>query len=96
MHSEPIVQPIAAMIALAGFVVAILGGLAVDNSGIIVLQRGLLAMAFCYAVGMAIGWSANIAIIEFLEDYRDQRPVRQQEALDLHRELDRVFADSAS
>lgn len=45
----------AGCIALAAFAVAIVAGLAAENSAGLVLGRALMAMIFCYPVGFIIG-----------------------------------------
>ena len=46
---------IAACVALAAFSVAVVAGLFGGNDSAAILLRALLAMLFCYPVGLAIG-----------------------------------------
>jgi len=55
MHDEIATKASAACLGLGGFIVALIAGLAVDNSAETVLIRALLAMPLCAAIGYFAG-----------------------------------------
>lgn len=66
---------IAGCLALTGFAVAILAGLAAGNPTLTILVHALIAMAACYAAGMIIGAVAYRAITEHVEHYKTNNPI---------------------
>lgn len=54
-------------VALAGFAVAIVAGIGVDNPIETVLGSALVAMACCFAVGSLVGWMLEKLIIDHIK-----------------------------
>ncbi|MEZ6318022.1 MAG: hypothetical protein R3B49_04595 [Phycisphaerales bacterium] len=63
------------MLALAGFGVACVGGIASGHDAVWTLWRALAAMLFCYLVGLAIGRVASVAVLEHVEAHRAANPM---------------------
>jgi len=61
---------IAACAGLTGFTVAILAGLAANNTADVILGRSVLAMFVCYVVGGVIGGVMDKAVSEGIADYQ--------------------------
>ncbi len=72
------IQPksIAAIFALTGFVVAAIAGLAGGCDAATALARALIAMPICFVVGLLAGWSVHHAIVEHVNAYRTENPIR--------------------
>lgn len=69
------VKTIAACAALAGFAVAVLAGLAVNNPADVILSRAVTALFGCYFAGGAIGLVMEFAVREGMREYKDRRPM---------------------
>lgn len=69
------VKTIAACAALAGFAIAVLAGLAVNNPADVILTRGVTALFVCYAVGGVIGLAMEFAVSEGMRDYKESKPL---------------------
>ena len=69
---------IAGLFALSAFAVAILAGLASDNSAQSVLTRALLAMLVCYPIGLAVGMIAFQLVDEHVEAHREAHPTDKE------------------
>lgn len=87
---ESIPQLVGASAAMCGFAVAVIGGLAVENAGTIVLARALPSMLICYLAGTLIGLVAQACVREHTENYRKKTPVREEEMHALERHLREV------
>ncbi|RMH13426.1 MAG: hypothetical protein D6695_04025 [Planctomycetota bacterium] len=87
LSMEPVAKIVAASLGLCGFVVSVISGLAVENMGTSILSRALVVMLVCYWVGMILGTAGRRCIEEFLENYRKQRPVREEEMRALEERL---------
>lgn len=61
---------IAACAGLTGFTVAILAGLAANNTADVILGRSVLALFVCYVVGAVIGGVMDKAVSEGIADYQ--------------------------
>ncbi len=57
---------IAGSMGLAAFAVAVIAGLAVDNTTDQILARALLSMFACWAIGLIVGSVAERTIVESL------------------------------
>lgn len=66
---------ISAIVGLAGFVVAVVAGLAADNTASEVLARALVAMFVCNAVGSVVGSIANRTGAQHVEQYKKDTPI---------------------
>jgi phage shock protein PspC (stress-responsive transcriptional regulator) len=66
---------ISGTVALAGFVVAVVAGLAVDNPADVVLTRALLAMLACNLLGSAVGAVAYWTAAQHVERYKNATPI---------------------
>ncbi len=66
---------IAGCLALTGFAVAILAGLAVGNPTLQILWHALIAMGACYIGGLVIGAIAFRAVTEHVEHYKTTNPI---------------------
>lgn len=66
---------ISGIVALAGFVVAVVVGLAADNSASVVLTRALMAMLACNLVGSVIGAIAHRTGALHVEQYKKDTPI---------------------
>jgi len=72
----------ASVLALTGFAVALVAGLASGADSASTLKRAMLSMLVCYAVGAALGAIAGHAISEYLRGYAADRPaVSMDEAI---------------
>ena len=68
------VRTIAGCFALAAFSIALVAGIASGNPADTVLLRALLAMTFCYPVGLATGMVAQIVIEDHIVRHRADNP----------------------
>lgn len=66
---------ISGIVALAGFVVAVVAGLAAENSASVVLTRALTAMLACNLVGSVIGAIAHRTGALHVEQYKQDTPI---------------------
>ena len=66
---------VAGTVALAGFVVAVVAGLAVENPADVVLTRALLAMLACNLLGSAVGAVAYRTTALHVERYKRNTPI---------------------
>jgi hypothetical protein len=80
-------RTISAIIAISVFLVALFSGLAVENSGVIILTRALIALAFGQALGIAVASVARVAIHEYLGEYRALSPADESEMIQLEARL---------
>ena len=67
---------IASFLALAAFAVAITAGLAAGNPVATTLWRALLAMAGGYVIGRIIGYVAQRAVHQHIEQYKQDHPLQ--------------------
>jgi hypothetical protein len=67
-------RTVAGCFALASFSIALLAGIATGNAADTVLVRALLAMTFCYPVGLAIGMVAQVVINDHIDRHRFDNP----------------------
>lgn len=88
--SESIPQLVGATAAMCAFSIAVLGGLAVENAGTVILSRALPSMVLCYLAGSLIGMAAQACVREHTENYRKKTPVREEEMHALERHLHEV------
>ena len=75
-------RTIGAVLALAGFVIAILAGMAAGNEAATILLRALAALVVCNAVGLALGAAGERVIQEHISDYQKSNPVEDAERAD--------------
>jgi len=61
-------KAIAGCFALAAFSVAVIAGLASDNTAASILTRALFAMVACYPVGLLVGFVCRHVIEHHLEE----------------------------
>ncbi|MDX2130576.1 MAG: hypothetical protein SFY69_00815 [Planctomycetota bacterium] len=73
MRSDPSIT--SAILALAGFAVAVVAGLSADIPATTVLARALLAMFACYVVGMGVGSVLSRVAREHVAQYRASNPI---------------------
>ena len=66
MNSGEPGRVIASAFALAGFAVALIGGVSAGNSAVAVIRFGLGAMVLCYITGWLIGSVASSVVNEHL------------------------------
>lgn len=64
------------LMALAGFALSIILGLAARNTTETILWRALVAMTICYLVGSLIGLIGHRTIQESVEQYKQAHPIR--------------------
>lgn len=69
------IQVIASCVALGGFAIALVAGIAVDNTAATILSRALGAMVACYLAGLIVAAIAHQAMTENIEQYRRQNPL---------------------
>lgn len=67
-------RTVAGCFALASFSIAMLAGIASGNAADTVLVRALLAMTFCYPVGLALGMVAQVVINDHIDRHRSDNP----------------------
>ncbi|MBY0307568.1 MAG: hypothetical protein K2Q09_02395 [Phycisphaerales bacterium] len=67
MHEDVPTKAIAACFGLAGFVVAVVCGLVVENPVDVTLGRAIPALFVCYAVGYAVGVLTTRAISQNIQ-----------------------------
>jgi hypothetical protein len=68
-------KSIAACFALAGFTVAIVSGLAVDNPGTRIIKCALGALIVCYVTGLVVGAIANKIAADHIASYKTANPI---------------------
>jgi hypothetical protein len=68
-------KSIAAAFSLAGFTVAAISGLAVENPVTHTLQCALVSMVFCYFAGLIIGAIALYVAEEHVEKHKAANPI---------------------
>lgn len=68
-------KTIAAILALAGFCIAVLSGLAAGNATSRTLGVALVSMLVCHIVGLAIGAAGEYVVAEHARAYRDANPI---------------------
>ncbi len=73
---------IAPVIALSGFAVALVAGMAAGNTAATTLSRALLAMVVCYLVGLALAAVGRRAIREHVDHYKSQNPIDPDQSTD--------------
>ena len=66
---------IAGCFALGAFAVAIMAGLGSRNPAASVLTRALMALVFCYPIGLAVGLIAQRVLRGEIEAHRAAHPV---------------------
>lgn len=66
---------IASCFALAAFAVAVVAGMAGDNSASHVLSRALIAMILCYPVGLLVGIVCERVIAERVDEHVRDHPL---------------------
>lgn len=66
---------ISGTLALAGFVIAVIAGMAADNPSSIVLTRALIAMLACNLLGSAIGAVAHWTGTQHVERHIRNTPI---------------------
>lgn len=69
---------IAGCFAMAAFAVAIIAGLAHDNSTAQILLRALVAMAVCYVIGTFAGMICQRVITLHVEQHKISNPTPKQ------------------
>lgn len=87
MNTDATTRTISALIALSVFVVAVVSGLAVENSGVTILTRALIALACGQALGIAVAAAARVAIREYSQEYRANAPIDEKEMNELEARL---------
>ncbi len=87
---ESIPHLVGASAAMCGFAAAVIGGLAVENAGTVILSRAVPSMFICYLAGTLIGMAAQACVREHTENYRRKTPVREEEMHALERRLHEV------
>lgn len=87
MNNTPTTRTISALIALSVFIVAVISGLAVENSGTVVLTRALIALACGQALGFVVAITAQVAVREYWRDFAEQRPIDEGEMNELEARL---------
>ncbi len=75
------------VLGLMGFMTACVVGLMAGNRGGVVLLRAVLAMVICAAVGRVLGIVGEVAVREYVQRYKSQRPrpVKPQQLIELDR-----------
>ena len=68
------VRTIAGCFALSSFSIALIAGIGGGNPADTVLVRALLAMTFCYPVGLAMGMVTQIVINNHIDQHRSSNP----------------------
>lgn len=71
---------ISGIVALAGFLVAIVAGLAADNSADVVLVRALLAMLACNLLGSLVGAIAHWIGTQHVERFKQLHPIESTDS----------------
>lgn len=66
---------IASVFGLCGFLVALLAGLRAGASTTSTLLTAIVALLACRGLGLFAGWCGERAVADFLESYREARPV---------------------
>lgn len=68
---------ISGIMGLTGFVTACAVGIVVGNPGITILWRAIIAMIVCAMIGRVLGAIGEVAVREFITQYKAQRPIPQ-------------------
>ena len=63
MNTDATTRTISALIGLSVFVVALVSGLAVENSGVTILTRAVVALVFGHALGTAVAAAGRVLAI---------------------------------
>jgi hypothetical protein len=71
---------ISGIVALAGFLVALVAGLAADNPADVVLTRALLAMLACNLLGSIVGAVAHWIGTEHVERFKQLHPIESTDS----------------
>lgn len=71
---------ISGIVALAGFLVALVAGLAADNPADVVLTRALLAMLACNLLGSVVGAVAHWIGTEHVERFKQLHPIESTDS----------------
>lgn len=71
---------ISGIVALAGFLVALVAGLAADNPADVVLTRALLAMLACNLLGAIVGAVAHWIGTEHVERFKQLHPIESTDS----------------
>lgn len=87
MSTQAQTRTISAIIAISIFLIALFSGLVVENSGVTILTRAIVALAFGQALGIAVAAVARAAIHEYLDEYRAMKPVDESEMNQLEARL---------
>lgn len=87
---ESIPHLVGASAAMCAFSVAVIGGLAVENAGTVILSRAMPSMLVGFVAGTLIGMVAQACVREHTENYRKKTPVRENEMHALERHLHEV------
>ncbi len=87
MTTPQLTKTISTLIALSFFVVALISGLAVENSGVTILTRSIIALVVGQAVGLIVASAARVTIAEYLQQYRDAHPVDETHMNELEARL---------
>lgn len=69
------IKVIAAVIALGGFVVALLAGMLVGNPPHITLFKALVALVICQFLGICVGYIGTHIIADHLEAHKAKTPI---------------------
>lgn len=72
-------KTIGAVLGLAGFVIAVVAGMAAGNEASTTLLRAIVALVGCNAVGLLIGAAGERVIREHIIDYQSLNPVDESE-----------------
>ena len=75
MSSVETAKVIASIFALAAFAVALIAGLAVQNSPLKVLGTAVLAMVLCHLIGLAVGAVGERVVNEHVSKVRAAEPI---------------------
>lgn len=87
MNTDATTRTISALIGLSVFVVALVSGLAVENSGVTILTRAVVALVFGHALGTAVAAAGRVAIREYSHKYRANMPIDEEEMNELEARL---------
>lgn len=72
-------KTIGVVLGLAGFVIAVLAGMAAGNESSTVLLRALAALVGCNAIGLVIGAAGERAILQHVADYQKSNPISESD-----------------
>jgi hypothetical protein len=70
VNQPPVTRLIACSVALCGFVVALLAGLAAGNPTDLVLSRALASLIACFALGSLVGAMADRTVRDTVASHR--------------------------